>query len=244
MTASAQFQLFPSPAKNKKNPFRTTFKKQEQSPVSPLSATESKSGIQAESVIIQIIEDTNTAAIKTPPKAHVIGGAPTTTIENTYNQDNNRPSRQGTSPSLSLSSQGQTLRPANNQQRRASPISPGMPIRSMFPQYDPNLSLNEQPYFPQTRNADNTTGPSDGNSGRSENASAVPQAEVDVLLGPKTVPASVLNFPSDELSPRMQYSTAEDLLTLWESANGQQLQESLGTFNLRAERYVSRIGLY
>ncbi|QKX62986.1 uncharacterized protein TRUGW13939_10154 [Talaromyces rugulosus] len=234
MTASAQFQLFPSPAKNKKNPFRTTLKKQEQSPVSPLSATESKSGIQAESVIIQIVEDTKTVDIKAPPKAHVTGGAPpTTTTENTYNQDSNSPSRQGTSPSLS---QGQTLRPANNQQRRASPVSPGMPIRSMFPQYDPNLPLNEQPYFPQTGNADKTTGPSGSGSGRPENTMAVPQAEVDVLLGPKTVPASVLNFPSDELSPRMQYSTAEDLLTLWESANGQQLQESLGTFNLRAER--------
>jgi hypothetical protein len=136
------------------------------------------------------------------------------------------------------------LRPANNQQRRASPVSPGMPIRSMFPQYNPNLPLNEQPYFPQTGNAAKTTGPSGSDAGRPENTMAVPQAEVDVLLGPKTVPASVLNFPSDELSPRMQYSTAEDLLTLWESANGQQLQESLGTFNLRAERYVPRVGPY
>lgn len=240
MTASAQFQLFPSLAKNKKNPFRTIPRKQEQSPVSPLSATESKSGIKSESVIIQIIEDTNTEAIKAPPKAHVAGGIPTaTTPEITYTQDNNSASRQGNSPSLSSLSQGPSLRPANNQQRGPSPVSPGMPIRSMFPQYDPNLPLNEQPYFPQNRNADSTINRR-GNNSSSENTSAVPPAEVDVLLGPKTVPASVLNFP-DELSPRMQYSTAEDLLTLWESANGQQLQESLGTFNLRAERYVSRI---
>ena len=169
-----------------------------------------KSGIQTESVIIKIIEDTNTETIQS--RSVALTGGSTPEIQADIMQD-------------------------NPEQCQKTPVSPGKPINSMFPQYNPNLPLNKQAYFP--RNKDANIAPQEGSStvgaGIREH---VPPTEVDVVLGPKTVPASVFNFPSGALSPRVQYSTAEDLVTLWESANGQELQETLGTFNLRAERYV------
>ncbi|KAH8695478.1 proline-rich protein [Talaromyces proteolyticus] len=234
MTASAQFQLFPSPAKNKKNPFQNMSsreKPKDNSPVSPVSSTASKAGIKTESVIIQIIEDTNTDAVQQQPK-HYAAGVAGNSPENMRTQDI-EVMRQDERPDSAFSHDDSRLHPSNERlPRNRSPISPGQPIRSMFPQYNPNVPLNEQQYFPQNGNLNSTTQP----SGSSSTAARLPPADVDVLLGPKTVPASVLNFPSDELSPRVQYSTAEDLLTLWESANGQELQESLGTFNMRVER--------
>lgn len=167
-----------------------------------------KSDIQTESVIIKIIEDTNTDTIQ--PQSTALSNI---------------------SPSETLSETPQ-LEP---EQRQKTPVSPGKPINSMFPQYNPNLPMTKQAYFPRNRNANNA---SQENTTTTGGAIHIPPIEVDAVLGPKTVPASVFNFPSGALSPRVQYSTAEDLVTLWESANGQELQETLGTFNLRAERYV------
>jgi hypothetical protein len=214
MAAKASFQLFPSPAKNKKNPFRTIPSRAETRSESPIvsEADESiKSGIQTESVIIKIIEDTNTDTIQ-PRSTALSNVSPSETLSDTT-----------------------TLNP---EQRQKTPVSPGKPINSMFPQYNPNLPLNKQAYFPQSRDASNASQQSTSSAGGAIREPVVPPTEVDAVLGPKTVPASVFNFPSGALSPRVQYSTAEDLVTLWESANGQELQETLGTFNLRAERYI------
>lgn len=216
MAAKASFQLFPSPAKNKKNPFRTIPSREETRNISPVVSEPEesiKSGIQTESVIIKIIEDTNTDTIQ-PRSISLPNGSPSETLSDTTQ--------------------------LNPEQRQKTPVSPGKPITSMFPQYNPNLPLNKQAYFPQNRDSNNTSleGTSSANGVYRE--THVPPTEVDAALGPKTVPASVFNFPSGALSPRVQYSTAEDLVTLWESANGQELQETLGTFNLRAERYVYR----
>ncbi|KAE8556868.1 hypothetical protein EYB25_001574 [Talaromyces marneffei] len=212
MTAKASFQLFPSPAKNKKNPFRTIPSREETRSNSPivLDVDESiKSGIQTESVIIKIIEDTNTDTIQ-PRLTALSNTSPSETMPNTTQ--------------------------LNPEQRQKTPISPGKPINSMFPQYNPNLPLNKQSYFPQNRDSGNTSQDGASSTGGVAHEPQLPLTEVDAVLGPKTVPASVFNFPSGALSPRVQFSTAEDLVTLWESANGQELQETLGTFNLRAER--------
>lgn len=217
MAAKASFQLFPSPAKNKKNPFRTIPSREETRDISPVVSEPDesiKSGIQTESVIIKIIEDTNTDTIQ--PRSTALSNV---------------------SPSETLSAAAQL----NPEQRQKTPVSPGKPINSMFPQYNPNLPLNKQAYFPQNRNSDNTSQESTSSSSGAYREPPVPPTEVDAALGPKTVPASVFNFPSGALSPRVQYSTAEDLVTLWESANGQELRETLGTFNLRAERCVYRL---
>ncbi|EED19892.1 conserved proline-rich protein [Talaromyces stipitatus ATCC 10500] len=212
MAAKASFQLFPSPVKSKKNPFRTIPAKEEPRSKSPIVADNDdsiKAGIQTESVIIKIIEDTNTDTIQPWPVP---------------------------SPDASHSEILPDTTQLGPQQRQKSPVSPGKPINSIFPQYNPQLPLNKQAYFPQNRGTKNTSHQSSSSTAGTVCEQDVPPTEVDAVLGPKTVPASVFNFPSGALSPRIQYSSAEELVTLWESANGQELQESLGTFNLRAER--------
>ncbi|GLI72874.1 hypothetical protein PoHVEF18_001058 [Penicillium ochrochloron] len=66
---------------------------------------------------------------------------------------------------------------------------------------------------------------------------ATSSSEIDHVLGPKTVPASVLNFPNGiSDSEEIRYSTPYDLEVLWETANGQRPQSLAGTFNLRMSR--------
>jgi hypothetical protein len=68
---------------------------------------------------------------------------------------------------------------------------------------------------------------------------ATSSSEIDHVLGPKTVPASVLNFPNGiSDSEEIRYSTPYDLEVLWEAANGQRPQSLAGTFNLRMSRYL------
>lgn len=195
-----QFQLFPPPPpKNKStnSPFRRSSKKEtarDRSP-SPVQLEDLKSSAKAESVVVQVIEDTKTVDINPPPQAHLSQKSPV---------QNDKP-----------------------------PKSPVVAIKSISPRYNPKLPLHKQEYYPQSAGSNNFPRPA---SPRSADKPVHP-ADVDAVLGPKTVPASVLNFPADALAvEEVRYSSAEELLSLWESANGQQLQ-GLGTFNLRMERW-------
>ncbi|KAL1969614.1 hypothetical protein VTN77DRAFT_8167 [Rasamsonia byssochlamydoides] len=235
MTGYGQFQLFPPPPpKNKSanNPFRRPCKEtsRTRSP-SPVPLEELKSSANTESVLIQIIEDTK---VIHPPQAHIgQSRSPTAMPEPSHTSkpgNNHRsPARNGERTGSSLSHASQSTnsplrsnmqQKARSQQSPASPKSPVVAMRSIFPRYNHELPLDKQEYYP-----------------RNAGSSSLPPADVDAILGPKTVPASVVNFPTDVLSSQeVQYSSAEELLSLWECANGQQLQGSLGTFNLRMER--------
>lgn len=88
--------------------------------------------------------------------------------------------------------------------------------------------MNQQHYYPD---------PSfNGHWDLPRSESETPPPEIDRALGPKTVPASVLNFPVGVLDPVERYSTQEELQSLWEIANGQRPQSLPGTFNLCLER--------
>lgn len=101
----------------------------------------------------------------------------------------------------------------------------------MFPQFNPKVPLDQQSYRPQMPiNPPDTT----KKSSRKPNLTLSPSSEIDHVLGPKTVPASVLNFPTGVLeSEGARFSSPQELEMLWEAANGQRPQELYGTFNLR-----------
>lgn len=102
-------------------------------------------------------------------------------------------------------------------------------MRSIFPRYNPDQPLSRQEYFPQN------AGPSQQSNEVKSAASGA--ADLDAILGPKTVPASVMNFPVDVFSYReVHFSSADELESLWEAANGQQSQNVLSTFNLPMTR--------
>jgi hypothetical protein len=227
------------------NPFRNNLSRKEtaknKSPPSPVPLEDLKAAVKTESVIIQIIDDTNGNIIQPPPQAHIDGSRsaattpePRRNITSLESYGNAPGPEERSGSSLSHVSQKTDPMPragtAQSITRLQQSHSPVVAMRSMFPRYNPQLPLTHQAYFPRTMSASQPGSESPSLVG------GVPPSDVDVLLGPKTVPASVMDFPTNILSPRIQYSNPEDLLGLWESANGQQLQESLGKFTLRMER--------
>lgn len=102
----------------------------------------------------------------------------------------------------------------------------------MFPQFDSKVPLNKQNNRLSMATQAPTAKPS-----RKPQLTLSPTSEIDQVLGPKTVPASVVNFPTGVLEPEeIQYSSPQELEMLWEAANGQRPQNLFGTFNLRMTR--------
>jgi hypothetical protein len=106
-------------------------------------------------------------------------------------------------------------------------------MKSIFPQFNPTAPLNPQQYTNGVSN--NFSRPRYRPS--LEIQTTVP--EIDRVLGPKTVPADVHDFPADVLDPvEIQYSTLAQLKNLWDITNGQKLAGASSSFNLRMERYA------
>jgi hypothetical protein len=231
MAAPAQFQLFPPPSpKNKPqvNPFRKAGKRQPTKPqaVSPI-VNELKYSGQTEAVIVQIIEDTSVLA---PPKARTID---TKLVELSPRVEEHN--------SIKSSPIAQSFKPGSASlvqinARGAQPKSPQSPViamRSMFPRFDPNLPLKEQQYQPHRTGSTHLPRKAVSREEYSPSVSS-PSNRDNALGGPKSVPASVLNFPSDAMAPPpAQFSSAEELERLWDATNGQDSHAFLGLFNLR-----------
>lgn len=245
----SQFQLFPppSPKKVSKNPFRRELKRQTETikPASPIPLEDlSNKETTTEAVLLQIIEDTN--EIKPPPKARIPKSNAVTAPEKV-------PEKWTTSPSKASfhktewgpsSKEIEVNSPAASSSRSIQKApqrsqSPEIPMKSMFPRYNPNVPLSEQQYYPGASSQSSR-------SHKPKELTLSPQPEIDRALGPKTVPASVMNFPMGTLDPadEVHYSSTAELQGLWEAANGQRPQNLSGTFNLRMARSVYYLDLH
>ncbi|RHZ52353.1 hypothetical protein CDV55_101954 [Aspergillus turcosus] len=240
----SQFQLFPPPSPvggGSKNPFRKGIKKSaaKPQPSSPIPLEDLK-GSQTEAVLLQIIEDTN--KVQPPPKAHVPRETPLSIPEAIREPESE--SLYDATPRIGAAERERSPTPktkpslprvqAGSRQKLPQPSEPEPPVihmKSIFPRYDPNVPLSRQQYYPQSSGSPPRTRPN------LRGLTLTPEPEIDRALGPKTVPASVLNFPTDMLEPlEVHYSSAAELKSLWEVANGQRLQNLMGTFNLRMHR--------
>ncbi|KAJ5577679.1 uncharacterized protein N7459_006643 [Penicillium hispanicum] len=242
----SQFQLFPPPSPEVKlsnNPFRRPVRKpaaKAMDPGSPIPLNEIKESARTESVLLQIIEDTQSVP-PPPPVAHLARSKSPSGTETSQSPRSARSrSRQGTESShRGLSSQGnvsnssssaRTANSTTSPQSSQSSVSP-VPMRSMFPRFDPKVPLNKPKNPPQNSGTASTAKP------QRPHLTISPASEIDQVLGPKTVPASVVNFPTGALEPEEpRYSSAQELEMLWEAANGQRPQNIFGTFNLRMSR--------
>jgi hypothetical protein len=100
----------------------------------------------------------------------------------------------------------------------------------MFPQFDPSLPVNQQSYQQQMPSIPQTTKA----TRKPPKLTLTTSNHIDHVLAPKTVPASVLDFPTGSWEPEeVQYSSNEELMMLWETANGQRPERLVGTLNLR-----------
>ncbi|GKZ29256.1 hypothetical protein AbraIFM66950_004062 [Aspergillus brasiliensis] len=181
-----------------------------------------------EAVIFKLIEDTHTS-IKPPPKA-MSRSTPVSIPETIRERESSksplrhgrhkRPTERVGSPSYSTRSD-----PPQNNSPAAAPV---VPMKSTVPRYNFNPLRNQQHYYPE---------PSfDDHWGLARSETETPPPEIDRALGPKTVPASVLNFPAGVLDPVERYSTEEELQSLWEIANGQRPRSQPAAFDLCVER--------
>ncbi|RAH85315.1 hypothetical protein BO86DRAFT_188420 [Aspergillus japonicus CBS 114.51] len=240
----SSFQLFPvSPESGtSNNPFLKGKRRQAGGrPVGdaiPLKTLGSK-GAVAEGMLFRV--DQNPDNVSAPPKAHVARPSPSSSLGSPQEHDARRNashvnatiSEDHTAKRVGSPSSSKRSRGGSTPVAEATPKSesPAPPMRSMFPQYNPQLPLNQQAYYSQA--SDHTP----RNYSRPSNILLSPAPEIDQALGPKTVPASVLNFPSGVLdTPEMRYSSVEELKSLWEAANGQRPQTMPETFNLRLQR--------
>ncbi|CBF83349.1 hypothetical protein AN3130.2 [Aspergillus nidulans FGSC A4] len=248
--SSCQFQLFPPPAPQgvPKNPFRRgprqpsiDIQSTSASPLEDLSGKES----EAKAVVFQVVEP---RSIKTMPEAHVPPLPPRSATPKLRHP----PSTESLYSSSPQETRGKSL--ANGVNSPSPPpsvdhydeldlrlatsppqpsVSPVIPIMSMFPQFNPDAPLNQQQY--NDRISNNFSRPRPRPAGLKLNITPAP--EIDRVLGPKTVPADVHNFPPSMHSPvEIQYSSLEQLKTLWEAANGQRADNLLKAYTLRMER--------
>lgn len=241
----SQFQLFPPPpseAKGSKNPFRKGVKKPpaKDEPGSPIPLQEVKDFSKTESVVLQINEDSH--YFPPPPPAPGRSKSPTlarVSCRSVSPISTNSPGRRDNGSnhfagpshgdSSNSNSSVRTGSSAMSPQSSHSSVSP-VPMRSMFPQFDPKIPLNKQDCHPSMPNDVSAA----KRSRRPHLTLSPPTSEIDQVLGPKTVPASVLNFPTGALEPEgIRYSSSQELEMLWEVANGQRPQNIFGTFSLR-----------
>ncbi|KAI3211351.1 hypothetical protein CBS147311_987 [Penicillium roqueforti] len=241
-----QFQLFPAPSpevNRSNNPFRKVGRKPvaTSEPASSIPLQEIKDPGKTESLLLQIIEDTqgippppkeNGSKSKSPPS--MVGASDSKSPQSMHSQ--NREAKRVNHQALP--SQGSQSSSSSSHHTTPSTVSPqssqssasSVPMKSMFPQFNPKLPLNQQVYHPRLPNV-----PSPAKSSRKPpKLTLSTNTEIDHVLGPKTVPASVLNFPTGALeSEEVTYSSVEELKMLWETANGQRTRDLVGSLNLR-----------
>ena len=113
--------------------------------------------------------------------------------------------------------------------------SPIVPIRSMFPTYNPTVPLNQQSYYPQ-RPFPARMSSIARNLSRQEYRSSL-STPIDCAIGVRTAPASILSFPPDVMSiSEPQYSSHRELEKLWEASHGMEPSNLLKAFNLEMSR--------
>jgi hypothetical protein len=113
--------------------------------------------------------------------------------------------------------------------------SPVVPIRSMFPTFNPNVSLSQQAYYPQ-RPFPTRMSSIARNLSRDEYRSSM-STPIDRAMGNRTAPASILNFPSDVMSiSEPQFSSHRELEKLWEASHGMDPSKLLKSFDLEMAR--------
>ncbi|XRM37308.1 hypothetical protein ABZX51_000789 [Aspergillus tubingensis] len=227
----SQFQLFPSPSDSRPSkelprvPKKPAIKTHTE--MRPMEEIRDKSS-PTEAVIFKLIQDTHTS-IRPPAKAMSRSNPvsiPDTIRERETSKSPLRHDRHKRSAER-VGSPSHSVKSASLQSSLPA-AAPVVPMKSTFPRYNYDLPMNQQHYYQEP------SFNSHWELSRSE--TETPPPEIDRALGPKTVPASVLNFPAGVLDPVERYSTQEELQSLWEIANGQRPQSLPGTFNLCVDR--------
>jgi hypothetical protein len=249
MASTGHFQLFPPPPPKintnlDPNPFRRAKSKHAAESVSfPLQALVKSPDTGA--VIMQVIEGPrrpqpfpqariaplNDRSAEVDPAMKPSNGTPVNASSSVQSLPQPPPAP------VSVRSASPTLATNTSPPSEPQANSPVVPMRSMFPTYNPSLPLAQQPYYPQR-----VTSLHGQIASREEYSPrlASPSQLDEVLGGAKTAPSSVLDFPMDDAAPKLPtFSSAQDLARLWEATNGQEPDRVASGFDLQMSRYLS-----
>jgi hypothetical protein len=195
----------------------------------------------AETVIIQIIEEPR--KIEPLPRAH-IAPQPTQSTKALQQEAGNASSINARSPEqaslpppppaiVSIRSNSPALVRSNSLSSQ-SPRSPFVPMRSMFPTYNPTIPLSQQPYYPQRE----ASLPGQASSREDYSPHLTSPSQLDeVLGGAKTAPSSIIDFPMDDPAIKgPTFSSVQELDRLWEATNGQEPDAVISDFDLQMSR--------
>lgn len=149
---------------------------------------------------------------------------------------------------LATSTRSQTSSPTLVRSSSAASMEAQTPImRSMFPRYNPQVSLAKQHYYPSHESNSrvaNVRPDVGGSSSRTRSISSTEEIRSPNFSRPgvgisRRVPSleSDLIVASESPEPRPALSSAEELLDLWSVANGQGSQEAASTYRLRLSWY-------
>ena len=243
MATTTHFQLFPSPGSETRANTAEQRRPIRNFSLKSMVTDDHLKSPAAESVIIQIVQEPSRQATPThmagqearsrsPSPVSGQEAVPASPVDGhkVFPIDTNPPPRPTTAePASAISARSMTS--------AQSPVSPGQPIRSMFPTYNPSVRLSQQQYYPQRAVDLQSSGLQRQNTTRQDYSPSVTPLQLDQTLGPRTVPASVLNFPSDVLDLKEpRFSTVAELEKLWDATNGQDPETVIGDFDLRMAR--------
>jgi hypothetical protein len=233
----SHFQLFPAPVPKIKtnaplsDPVVNFSRKTDSAPTESVVKSSN-----AESVVVKIIDD-----LEQEPEAYYNeeGRSRSYSPEMEHETVPASPIDGHKPPSLTIPPTAKVEKPPLPQRDRStfidpSPTSPVVPIRSMFPTYNPGLRLSQQQYFPQR-----ATDIQRENVSREDYIPSRSPSRLDEALGPRTAPASIVDFPVDIFAKREPtFSSIPELERLWAATNGGHDPETMiGDFDLRMSRY-------
>ncbi|KAI9758069.1 MAG: hypothetical protein M4579_003200 [Chaenotheca gracillima] len=231
MATTTPLQLFPPPPSKSVRPKRKGSRRNSSKPIPLVTVSErTVTPSPNEEIILRVAAEKNASA-----RSSVVLG---------------RQQRAGT-PSANLPSREQAASPTptNNESvvsdgttlvRSHSNASTFVPMRSMFPRYNPNVPLAEQQYRPTQ--ASPTHIPREIISKAPYSPSVYSPGHpgtpgTGYAAGPATAPPTINSFPEGVLNKReLQFSSREELSELWEAANGQNTETAGRTFALKMTR--------
>lgn len=110
--------------------------------------------------------------------------------------------------------------------------SPVVPIRSMFPVYNPSVTLQQQQYHPQIPRPVRQMSTSSRRTAQNFPISSL--TPIDRVLGSPAPPPSTFNFQLDAMIPHI--SQPHELKELWEATQGMEPNPRIRSYDLELSR--------
>lgn len=252
MHPGAPLQLFPAPQPKAANPQRKRSRRNGTKPVQLVER--SKSPTPLKEIVIQVSENKGTGSSSSPVSIRDALGShplsvPAPPTQSRAESPASIKSRSGPAaeaapsqpraPSPALSNGPSILSGSATLVRSNSDASSAVPMRSIFPRYNPALPLTQQNYRPTQLSPTHIARQHISKEAYSPSlySTQSPGHPGSPGRGCLSAPSAITSFPTGVLgAPQPRFSSQTELQELWEAANGQVTKDSGRTFALKMTR--------